>query len=57
MTVDEQSDLYTIESLIKNLGYNGTWEEYSDFIINNPQKFDNQNIIRNEGYLKSLKKD
>jgi spore coat polysaccharide biosynthesis protein SpsF len=57
MTVDEQSDLYTIESLIKNLGYNGTWEEYSDFIINNPQKFDNQNIIRNEGYLKSLKQD
>jgi len=57
MTVDEQIDIYTIEILIKNLGYNATWEDYSNFIVNNPKKFDNQNIIRNEGYFKSLKKD
>jgi spore coat polysaccharide biosynthesis protein SpsF len=57
MTVDEQIDIYTIEILIKNLGYNATWEDYTNFIVNNPKKFDNQNIIRNEGYLKSLKKD
>ena len=57
MTVDEQTDITTIEILIKNLGYNATWEDYTNFIINNPQKFQNQNIIRNEGYLKSLKKD
>lgn len=57
MTVDEQSDIYTIENLIKNLGYNATWEEYTEFIVNNSREFDNQNIIRNQGYLKSLKKD
>lgn len=57
MTVDEQIDIYTIEILIKNLGYNATWEDYTNFIVNNPKKFDNQNIIRNEGYFKSLKKD
>jgi spore coat polysaccharide biosynthesis protein SpsF (cytidylyltransferase family) len=57
MTVDEQIDIYTIEILIKNLGYDATWEEYTSFIVDNPKKFVNQNIIRNEGYLKSLKKD
>jgi spore coat polysaccharide biosynthesis protein SpsF len=57
MTVDEQIDIYTIEILIKNLGYDASWEEYTNFIVNNHKKFDNHNIIRNEGYLKSLKKD
>jgi spore coat polysaccharide biosynthesis protein SpsF (cytidylyltransferase family) len=57
MTVDEKSDINTIENLIKNLGYDATWEEYTKFLLDNPRKFDNQNIIRNEGYLKSLKKD
>lgn len=57
MTVDEKIDISTIEILIKNLGYNATWEDYTNFILNNPQNFYNQNIIRNEGYLKSVKKD
>ncbi len=57
MTVDEQTDITTIEILIKNLGYSATWEDYTNFIINNPQKFYNQDITRNEGYLTSIKKD
>lgn len=57
MTVDEQIDIYTIEILIKNLGFNASWEDYTNFIVNNPDKFDNQKILRNEGYLKSLKND
>lgn len=57
MTVDEKSDLVTIETLIKNLGSNSSWEDYTNFIIENPNYFDNQKIIRNEGYLKSLKND
>jgi spore coat polysaccharide biosynthesis protein SpsF len=57
MTVDEYSDISTIEILIKNLGLGATWQDYTNFIVDNPHKFANQNIIRNEGYLKSLKKD
>lgn len=57
MTVDEQNDFVVIEKLIEDLGTDKTWEEYVDYILS--QKIDllNSNIIRNEGYIKSIKSD
>lgn len=57
MTVDELKDLESCEILIQNIGDNGTWKDYANFIIDNPSLLSNQQIIRNEGYLKSLKND
>lgn len=57
MTVDEPSDLDAIKILIKNLGIDKRWQEYAEYILGNAVKFNNQNITRNEGYLKSLKLD
>lgn len=57
MTVDEIRDFELIEILINNLGTKKSWLEYTNFIIeNNLTKLNNQ-IIRNEGLLKSLKND
>ena len=57
LTVDEIKDFEAIEILINALGAGLPWQKYVDFIINQPSLFSNQKIIRNEGYLKSLKKD
>ena len=57
MTVDEISDFELVEILIRNLGTDKTWEDYSNYIINNNLTTINGEIIRNEGYLKSLIKD
>lgn len=57
MTVDEPRDFDLINYLIQNLGTNRTWEEYTDYIIENNLTELNDGIIRNEGFLKSLKKD
>jgi spore coat polysaccharide biosynthesis protein SpsF len=57
MTVDEQSDFETIEVLVENLGIDKSWNVYANYIISNLNLFDNQQIIRNSGYLKSLKND
>jgi spore coat polysaccharide biosynthesis protein SpsF len=57
MTVDEVSDKKAIELLIEKLGDDASWKAYADFVLNNPAMFMNQDIIRNEGYLKSLKND
>ena len=57
MTVDEPRDFDLIEHLIQKLGTEKTWLEYTDYIIeNNLTKFNDQ-IIRNEGLLKSLNED
>jgi spore coat polysaccharide biosynthesis protein SpsF (cytidylyltransferase family) len=56
-TVDELSDIETVDLLIDALGAFERWETYAKFILNNPARFNNQNIIRNEGYLKSKKND
>ena len=56
-TVDESSDLETVEVLIDKLGASERWETYAKFILNNPALFNNQAIIRNEGYLKSKQND
>jgi spore coat polysaccharide biosynthesis protein SpsF len=57
MTVDEIRDFELIEILIKNLGTDKTWLEYANYIIEKDLIKVNDKIIRNEGLLKSLKKD
>lgn len=57
MTVDEPIDLEAIELLVSKLGTEATWQEYTNYIINHIKEFKNQDILRNEGYLKSLNND
>ena len=57
MTVDEQKDFELINKIISELGTKQTWLEYTEYIIKNKLANLNSNIIRNEGYLKSLKND
>ena len=58
MTVDEPNDLITIEKLIEKLGVNAKWHEYSELYIKTKSIFDlNSEIVRNEGYLKSINKE
>ena len=57
MTVDEPNDYLTIKTLVKELGTEASWKEYTKYILKNPAKFSNQKIIRNEGYFNSLKKE
>ncbi|WP_218648128.1 cytidylyltransferase domain-containing protein [Winogradskyella forsetii] len=57
MTVDEPRDFDLIEHLIQKLGTEKTWLEYTDYIIAQNLTKLNAGIIRNEGFLKSLKKD
>ena len=49
MTVDHIEDFEAIKTLIDKLGCNLDWLSYTNFIIDNPQLFSNQKIIRNEG--------
>lgn len=56
-TVDEEADFNAIKTLVNNVGYDAQWFDYTQFIIVHPDLFANQNIIRNSGYLKSLKND
>ncbi|BFM42313.1 glycosyltransferase family protein [Flavobacterium sp. CFS9] len=57
MTVDEKRDFDLIEILVKELGTDKSWSEYTNYIIENDLTRINGEIIRNEGLLKSLKKD
>lgn len=57
MTVDEPKDFELIEILINKLGIQKTWIEYTNYIIENNLTKINDQIIRNEGLLKSLKED
>ncbi len=57
MTVDEPRDFDLIEYLIQKLGTEKTWLEYTNYIIENNLTTMNDQIIRNEGLLKSLKND
>lgn len=57
MTVDEPVDFELIKILIQELGTEQSWLTYTKYIIeHNLGKLNNQ-IIRNEGLLKSLKND
>ncbi len=57
MTVDEQKDFELINKIISDLGSEQSWLYYTEYIIKNDLANINGNIIRNEGYIKSLKKD
>jgi len=57
MTVDEQSDLDVIRLLVKNVGEDASWIEYSRFMEKSPDLIKNKDIVRNSGYLKSLDHD
>ena len=57
MTVDECVDFELISILIRDLGIDKTWLEYTNYIIQNNLTEINDSIIRNEGLLKSLKND
>ncbi len=57
MTIDEQVDFDLIYKIITELGLNRTWLDYTEYIINNKLFEINGNILRNEGYFKSLKND
>ena len=54
MTVDEPADLQTIRTLVKELGIDARWEEYVDFMLKHKSSLLNTDILRNEGYLKSI---
>lgn len=56
-TVDEEADFEAIKILVNHLGVDASWIDYTKFIIEHPDLFINQTIIRNSGYLKSLKND
>lgn len=57
LTVDEQSDFDCVETLVNHLGADKSWQTYCNYIFEHPSEFQNQNIIRNAGYIKSLKND
>lgn len=57
MTVDEPKDLEAIETLTSILGFGASWLEYANYIIHHISEFKNQDILRNEGYLKSLENE
>lgn len=57
MTVDEIEDFDAIKTLVDNLGTDKNWKVYTDFILNNPDLFFNQKILRNEGSLISTNID
>ena len=55
ITVDEERDFVLINKIIDELGSNKSWQEYVNYILTGNLTNINGNIIRNEGYLKSLK--
>lgn len=58
MTVDELSDFHLINRLVHELGNDRTWLEYAEYLEKNPGiKKLNAGIERNEGYIKSIKKE
>ena len=57
MTLDTEKDYESLNKLIKKLGNEASWEEYANYYIQNLNMFSNKNLVRNEGYLNSLKKD
>ena len=50
-----KTTLIILEFIIESIGIDKKWDEYTKFIIDN--ELINKTIIRNEGYLKSVKND
>lgn len=58
MTVDEPRDLTLVKKLVEALGTDRTWLEYAEYILKNPHvQILNQEIVRNEGYTKSINEE
>jgi len=57
MTVDEMKDFELIEILINKLGIEKSWLEYTNYMIEHDLTLINDQIVRNEGLLKSVKND
>jgi spore coat polysaccharide biosynthesis protein SpsF (cytidylyltransferase family) len=58
LTVDEPEDVEVIKRIIGALGLEKDWKTYADYYIMNKKIHKlNSDIIRNEGYSSSLKKD
>lgn len=58
MSVDEEADYVVIQKLVEKLGTNADWKDYAELYLKDEDIMNQNNfIIRNEGYLKSLKKD
>ena len=58
MTVDEPNDLVVINKLVDKLGLNENWQNYTKLYLNDKNiRNANASIIRNEGYIKSIKND
>lgn len=56
MTVDEPQDFELIENLIEDLGLDCSWLTYTNCILEKYPHINN-NLIRNEGLIKSMKND
>ena len=58
LTLDEPADLKVLTTLIELLGIERPWQDYHQYLINNPILNKQNNYIpTNEGYDKSLKQD
>ena len=58
MVVDYPQDFEVIKILIQTLGYNKNWIDYTNLYHSSKEIYSiNEKIIRDEGYLNSLKKD
>ena len=57
MTVDEPRDFDLIQYIINQLGTDKSWLDYTNYIIQNDLTKINDKIIRNGGFIKSLKND
>jgi spore coat polysaccharide biosynthesis protein SpsF len=58
LTVDERPDYEVIRRLVLELGIYADWKTYADMYLGTADiKHLNYSTVRNEGYLKSLKKD
>lgn len=58
LTVDNPEDFEVISFLIENYGYNLSFKDYCERLLENPEIMaKNSKIIRNEGLIKSLKED
>lgn len=58
LTVDEPGDFKVIKILINELGLDKDWRTYTEYYLSNENiNTLNKDIIRNQGYLKSINKD
>ena len=58
MTIDHIQDFKLIEKLIQQAGTNAKWQEYTKIYQENHEISSiNKDIIRNEGYKKSIENE